>query len=91
MKRLAALLPLLTTGAFAQCVMCFRTAAAQQSERARVLNAGIVIMLVPPLVILGGFVLLMYKRSRTYADAGVAAAVPEGGFETRPYEAARTH
>jgi hypothetical protein len=91
MKRLAALLPLLSTGAFAQCVMCFRTAAAQQSERARVLNAGIIIMLVPPLVILGGFVLLMYKRSRTYADAGVVAVpVPEGGFETRPYEVAQT-
>ena len=71
MKRLAALLPLMSTGAFAQCVMCFRTAAAQQSERARVLNAGILIMLVPPLVILGGFVLLLYKRSRTYADAGL--------------------
>jgi hypothetical protein len=77
MKRLGALLPLMSTGAFAQCVMCFRTAAAQQSERARVLNAGILIMLVPPLVILGGFVLLMYKRSRTYADVA-----PEGGFET---------
>jgi hypothetical protein len=75
MKRVAALLPLVTTGAFAQCVMCFRTAAAQQSERARVLNAGILIMLVPPLVILGGFVLLMYVRSRTYADGVVA--VPE--------------
>jgi hypothetical protein len=89
MKRLAALLPLVTTGAFAQCVMCFRTAAAQQSERARVLNAGILIMLVPPLVILGGFVLLMYVRSRTYADGVVAVPevpvfLPEGGFQTRP-------
>ena len=90
MKRLAALIPLMSTGAFAQCVMCFRTAAAQQSERARVLNAGIVIMLVPPLVILGGFVLLMYRRSRTYADAGVAAAAPEVGFETRSYEVVRS-
>ena len=90
MKRLAALIPLLSTGAFAQCVMWFRTAAAQQSERARVLNAGIVIMLLPPLVILGGFVLLMYKRSRTYADAGVAGTPPDGEFETRPYEMAQT-
>jgi hypothetical protein len=95
MKRLAALLPLMSTGAFAQCVMCFRTAAAQQSERARVLNAGILIMLVPPLVILGGFVLLLYKRSRMYADAGPVASpevpvfLPQGGFETRPYEVGR--
>jgi hypothetical protein len=68
-KRLAALLPLTMSGAFAQCVMCFRTAAAQQSERARVLNAGIIIMLIPPLLILGGFVLLFYVRRKTYADA----------------------
>jgi hypothetical protein len=74
MKRLAALLPLMSTGAFAQCVMCFRTAAAQQSERARVLNAGIVIMLLPPLVILSGFVLLLYVRRKTYADSGPATA-----------------
>jgi len=86
MKRLAALLPLVSTGAFAQCVMCFRTAAAQQSERARVLNAGIVIMLLPPLVILSGFVLLLYVRRKTYADPGPATFLPEGGFETRPYE-----
>ncbi len=89
MKRLAALLPLMSTGAFAQCVMCFRTAAAQQSERARVLNAGIVIMLLPPLVILSGFVLLLYVRRKTYADAAspeVPVFLSEGGFETRPYE-----
>ena len=68
MRRLAALLPLTASGAFAQCVMCFRTAAAQQSERARVLNAGIIIMLIPPLLILSGFVLLFYVRRKTYAD-----------------------
>jgi hypothetical protein len=90
MKRLAALLPLMSTGAFAQCVMCFRTAAAQQSERARVLNAGILIMLVPPLVILAGFVLLFYVRSRTYADAG-PVSLPEGGFEPSPYELGQPH
>jgi hypothetical protein len=93
MKRLAALLPLMSTSAFAQCVMCFRTAAAQQSERAKVLNAGIIIMLLPPLVILSGFVLLLYVRRKTYADAGPATSMPdvpvflpEGGFESRPYE-----
>lgn len=37
----------------AQCVMCFRTAAAQQLERSRVLNSGIVILLIPPIVVLG--------------------------------------
>jgi hypothetical protein len=38
----------------AQCVMCYRTAAAQQGARSEVLNKGIVILLVPPLAILGG-------------------------------------
>ena len=45
MKRLAAILPLAAGAASAQCVMCFRTAAAQQMERARVLNFGIIVML----------------------------------------------
>jgi predicted nucleic acid-binding Zn ribbon protein len=67
-KRFAALLPFTVASACAQCVMCFRTAAAQQYERARVMNAGIIIMLVPPLVILGGFVWLMYRRSKIYVD-----------------------
>jgi hypothetical protein len=41
--------------------MCFRTAAAQQIERARVLNEGIVLLLVPPLLILVGFAYLAYR------------------------------
>ena len=67
MKRILALAAVAAPGAFAQCVMCFRTAAAQQAERARVLNLGIIIMLIPPIVILGGFVLLLYVRRKTYA------------------------
>jgi hypothetical protein len=66
-KRFAALAPLAASSAFAQCVMCFRTAAAQQAERARVMNIGIIIMLIPPVAILVGFMLLCYKRSKTYA------------------------
>jgi hypothetical protein len=38
----------------AQCVMCFRTAAAQQAERSRVMNHGILVLLIPPLVIFFG-------------------------------------
>lgn len=67
MKRFTALLPLLASPALAQCVMCFRTAASQQAERARVLNAGIVIMLVPPILILAGFLLLAWRRRQSYA------------------------
>ena len=47
----------------AQCVMCFRTAAAQQAERSRVLNSGIIILLVPPLLILAGLLLIAWRKS----------------------------
>lgn len=46
----------------AQCVMCFRTAAAQQLERARVLNEGILFLGAPSLLVLAGFVYLLYRR-----------------------------
>jgi len=55
MKRLLPILALAAAAANAQCVMCFRTAAAQNMERARVMNIGIGIMLVPPVLILAGF------------------------------------
>lgn len=73
MKRLLALLPVAASSAFAQCVMCFRTAAAQQAERARVMNLGIIIMLIPPVLILAGFMVLCYKRRTTYAVPETAA------------------
>ena len=47
---------------FAQCVMCYRTAAAQQLERSRVLDHGIIVLLIPPLLILFG--LLWMARAR---------------------------
>jgi hypothetical protein len=68
MKRLLSILPLAVSVASAQCVMCFRTAAAQQMERAKILNFGIIIMLIPPFVILGGFLLLAWRKNSTYAD-----------------------
>lgn len=68
MTRFAALLTLFANAAAAQCVMCLRTAAAQQVERARVLNLGILIMLVPALLIPAGFLYLLYRRRHTFAD-----------------------
>jgi hypothetical protein len=47
----------------AQCVMCFRTAAAQQLERSRVLNSGIVILLIPPILVLGLILFLAWRKS----------------------------
>jgi hypothetical protein len=48
----------------AQCVMCYRTAAAQQMERSRVLNSGIIILLVPPFIVLAGILLLAFRKNR---------------------------
>ena len=48
----------------AQCVMCYRTAAAQQLARARVLNSGIIILLVPPILVLAGILYLAFRKSR---------------------------
>ena len=46
----------------AQCVMCFRNAGAQQLERARILNEGILLLGIPSLVILAGFAFWIYRR-----------------------------
>jgi hypothetical protein len=45
--------------------MCYRTAAAQQAERSRVLNSGILILLIPPILVLAGLLLLAVRRSRS--------------------------
>jgi hypothetical protein len=51
------------TPLIAQCVMCYRTAAAQQLERSRVLNQGILILLIPPILVLAGILYLAFRRS----------------------------
>jgi hypothetical protein len=71
MRRLL-LIPALWTAlvlpAGAQCVMCYRTAESQQAARARVLNAGIVLLGAPPFLILAGFVAFIFKRNEKYRD-----------------------
>ena len=62
MKRFLSLF-ICSTSLHAQCVMCQRTAAAQQWERAQVLNTGIFVLLLPPLLILAAIVYIAYKRS----------------------------
>jgi hypothetical protein len=42
--------------------MCYRTAAAQQLERSRVLNSGILILLIPPILVVAGILLLAWRR-----------------------------
>ena len=46
----------------AQCVMCGRTAAAQQAARGGVLNHGILILLIPPFLIIGTLLWLAGRK-----------------------------
>ncbi|MBM3812880.1 MAG: hypothetical protein FJW20_14745 [Acidimicrobiia bacterium] len=63
LRRVAAGL-LITSATWAQCVMCGRTAAAQNSARVEVLQQGIIILVIPPVVILTGFLVLLWRRRR---------------------------
>jgi hypothetical protein len=47
----------------AQCVMCFRTAAAQNHARANVLDIGVLLLGIPPFLILAGYCMLFYKKN----------------------------
>jgi hypothetical protein len=65
MKRLLlipALFMALSLPAGAQCVMCYRTAHAQNEARSRVMNWGILVLGAPPFLILAGFVVFVFKR-----------------------------
>ncbi len=46
----------------AQCVMCARNAAAQESARAAVLNGAILVIAAPALILLTAFAWLVYRR-----------------------------
>ena len=64
----AVLVAALSLPAGAQCVMCYRTAHAQQSARSRVLNAGILILGAPPFLILAGFVAFVFRKDRACGE-----------------------
>ena len=71
MKRaltIAAIAAGLSVPAPAQCVMCYRTAHAQNQARARVLNAGILILGAPPFLILAGFVAFVFRRDQAFRE-----------------------
>jgi hypothetical protein len=72
MKRLLCLALLLAVNSWAQCVMCFRTAAAQNAARAHLLNLGIVMLGMPPFCILAGFLYLAWRRNQAFADTAPA-------------------
>ena len=69
MKRLLAALQLAAMPALAQCVMCFRTAEAQQSARAQVLNVGVLLLGAPPFLILAGYCYLFYRKNQVTRTA----------------------
>lgn len=60
-------LGILAAPGFAQCVMCFRTAAAQNAERARVLNQAILVLLLPPLLLLAGFAWIAWTKRKPHS------------------------
>jgi len=62
----AALFTALSLPAGAQCVMCYRTAHAQNQARARVLDMGILILGAPPFLILAGFVAFVFSKDKRF-------------------------
>ena len=59
------------TAILAQCVMCYRSAAAQGAARAHVFNVGILILLIPPALILAAILYIAIRK-----DAPVRTSTP---------------
>jgi hypothetical protein len=54
----------LSLPAAAQCVMCYRTAHAQNQARSHVMNSGILILGAPPFLILAGFIAFVFSKDK---------------------------
>lgn len=65
------------SGSWAQCVMCFRTAAAQNAARAHLMNIGIVLLGLPPFCILGGFLILAWRRNQAFDPTAEVSTTPD--------------
>jgi len=63
---IVALFTALSLPASAQCVMCYRTAHAQNQARAHVLDLGILILGAPPFLILAGFVAFVFSKDKQF-------------------------
>lgn len=71
MKRaiaVAAIAAGLSIPASAQCVMCYRTAHAQNEARSRVMNLGILLLGAPPFIILAGFIAFVFSKDKVGQD-----------------------
>jgi threonine/homoserine/homoserine lactone efflux protein len=67
MKRLLAVAAIaagLSVSASAQCVMCYRSAAAQNRARSHVMNMGILLLGAPPFIILAGFIAFVFSKDQ---------------------------
>jgi len=63
---IVALAAALSLPASAQCVMCYRTAHAQNDARSRVLDMGILILGAPPFLILAGFIAFVFSKDKQF-------------------------
>ena len=53
---------------WAQCAMCRQAAASQQVEAIRALNAGIILLAIPPAAIIGGIAWFTYRHRNSFQD-----------------------
>ncbi len=53
---------------WAQCAMCRQAAASQQVEAIRALNAGILLLAIPPATIIGGIAWFTYRHRNSFQD-----------------------
>ena len=65
---IAALFTALSVPASSQCVMCYRTAHAQNEARSHVMNLGILILGAPPFLILAGFVAFVFSKNKQFRN-----------------------
>ena len=71
----------------AQCVLCYRTAHAQQDARSHVLNAGILILGAPPFLILAGFVAFVFRKEQPPEGIAGHKGPPCASERSSDYEA----
>ncbi len=70
---LGLLLALVSSPLWAQCPMCRKAAESQQVKAIRALNAGIILLAIPPAAIIGGIAWFTYR----HRDGFQAPALPK--------------
>ncbi len=70
---LGLLLAVVSSPLWAQCPMCRQAAASQQVKAIRALNAGIILLAIPPAAIIGGIAWFTYR----HRDGFQAPALPK--------------